>query len=285
MTKPHASVVVLCTLMLASCLMLAQQNAPNTQGVTPPPGSPTPTPARMTFFVTSVGLGKGGDLGGLAGADAHCQALAAAVGAGGHTWHAYLSTQARPGQPAVNARDRIGTGPWFNCRSRNWERRKTPSFRRTLANFTETRSSRRSAAAIYSSSPHATSMDRSFTASAIRHRFSTKSSRDRSGTAALTWITPTILATTGPAVQQVPRRSAILIESAMAHPGIPRTPPKDAARQRWRAAAARAFSIVSQLTDIHRLAHAFFGRSVSAPCPASVGERRAIGDLLLSNVD
>src|SRR5580700_10266527 len=83
MTKPHAHVVVLCTLMLASCLMLAQQNAPNTQGVTPPPGSPTPTPARMTFFVTSVGLGKGGDLGGLAGADAHCQALAAAVGAGG----------------------------------------------------------------------------------------------------------------------------------------------------------------------------------------------------------
>ncbi len=94
--------------------MLAQQNAPNTQGITPSPGSPTPTPARMTFFVTSVGLGKGGDLGGLAGADAHCQALAAAVGAGNHTWHAYLSTQARPGQPAVNARDRIGTGPWFN---------------------------------------------------------------------------------------------------------------------------------------------------------------------------
>jgi hypothetical protein len=113
-TKPQAHVVVLCVLMLASGLMLAQQNAPNTQGVTPPPGSPTPTPARMTFFVTSVGLGTGGDLGGLAGADAHCQALAAAVGAGGHTWHAYLSTQARPGQPAVNARDRIGAGPWFN---------------------------------------------------------------------------------------------------------------------------------------------------------------------------
>src|SRR3984957_8011158 len=114
MSKPHAYVVVLFTLMLASSLMLAQQNAPNTQGIAPPPGSPTPTPARMTFFVTSVGLGKGGDLGGLAGADAHCQALAAAVGAGGHTWHAYLSTQARPGKPAVNARDRIGTGPWFN---------------------------------------------------------------------------------------------------------------------------------------------------------------------------
>jgi hypothetical protein len=60
----------------------------------------------MTFFVTSVGLGKGANLGGLAGADAHCQALATAVGAGGHTWHAYLSTQARNGQPAVNARDR-----------------------------------------------------------------------------------------------------------------------------------------------------------------------------------
>ena len=68
MTKPQAHAVALCTLTLAPCLMLAQQNAPNTQGVTPPPGSPTPAPARMTFFVTSVGLGKGGDLGGLAGA-------------------------------------------------------------------------------------------------------------------------------------------------------------------------------------------------------------------------
>src|SRR6202030_2591850 len=114
MTRPRAHVLMLCTLMLSACLMLAQQNAPNTQGIAPPPGSPTPTPARMTFFVTSVGLGKGGDLGGLAGADAHCLALAAAVGAGGKPWHAYLSTQARPGHPAVNARDRIGTGPLFN---------------------------------------------------------------------------------------------------------------------------------------------------------------------------
>ena len=70
----------------------------------------------MTFFVTSVGLGKGANLGGLAGADAHCQALATAVGAGGHTWHAYLSTQAKDGQPAVNARDRIGQGPWYNAK-------------------------------------------------------------------------------------------------------------------------------------------------------------------------
>lgn len=75
-------------------------------------GMPGGTP--MTFFVTSEPIGNGGNLGGLAGADAHCQALAAAVGAGHHTWRAYLSTQARPGQPAVNARDRIGTGPWYN---------------------------------------------------------------------------------------------------------------------------------------------------------------------------
>jgi hypothetical protein len=70
----------------------------------------------MSFFVTSVGMGKGGDLGGLAGADAHCLRLATAVGAGNRTWRAYLSTQARPGQPAVNARDRIGNGPWHNSR-------------------------------------------------------------------------------------------------------------------------------------------------------------------------
>ncbi|HEX4522003.1 MAG TPA: hypothetical protein VH704_00625 [Casimicrobiaceae bacterium] len=72
--------------------------------------------ADMTFFITSTGGGKGADFGGLAGADRHCQALAAAAGAGGHTWHAYLSTSAAPGQPAVNARDRIGTGPWQNVK-------------------------------------------------------------------------------------------------------------------------------------------------------------------------
>jgi hypothetical protein len=64
----------------------------------------------MTFFITSTGLGSA-DLGGLDGADRHCQALAAAVGAGGRSWHAYLSTQ---GPGAVNARDRIGHGPWQN---------------------------------------------------------------------------------------------------------------------------------------------------------------------------
>jgi len=72
-------------------------------------------PEPMGFFITSVGQGNGGDLGGLAGADAHCHALAKAVGAGDRTWRAYLSTQASAGQPAVNARDRIGDGPWANA--------------------------------------------------------------------------------------------------------------------------------------------------------------------------
>jgi len=82
---------------------LAQQQAPD-------PAKP------LGFFVTSEGVGKGADLGGLEGADAHCQKLATAVGAGSRTWHAYLSTQAAEGKPAVNARDRIGKGPWFNAR-------------------------------------------------------------------------------------------------------------------------------------------------------------------------
>jgi hypothetical protein len=72
--------------------------------------------ADMSFFVTSAGSGKGGDLGGLGGADKHCQSLAQAAGAGSHTWHAYLSTQAADGKPAVNAKDRIGNGPWKNAK-------------------------------------------------------------------------------------------------------------------------------------------------------------------------
>lgn len=79
------------------------------QAQQPPPQSP-----EMTFFVTSAGPGKGADLGGLVGADAQCQALAQAAGAGSKTWRAYLSTQATGGATAVNARDRIGHGPWQN---------------------------------------------------------------------------------------------------------------------------------------------------------------------------
>ena len=72
----------------------------------------------MTFFVTSAGSGKGADLDGLAGADKICQTLATAAGAGKHTWRAYLSASAANGHPAVNARDRIGEGPWRNAEGR-----------------------------------------------------------------------------------------------------------------------------------------------------------------------
>ncbi len=93
-----ASMAALC---LAPAGALAQQGGAQNQ---------------MTFFVTSIGLGKGADLGGLSGADAHCQKLASAAGAAGRTWRAYLSTQGAGGQTAVNARDRIGRGPWKNAK-------------------------------------------------------------------------------------------------------------------------------------------------------------------------
>ena len=70
----------------------------------------------MSFFITSAGPGKGADLGGLAGADKQCQTLAAAAGAGNRTWRAYLSQQPTPNVPGVNARDRIGKGPWINAK-------------------------------------------------------------------------------------------------------------------------------------------------------------------------
>jgi hypothetical protein len=73
-------------------------------------------PSGMSFFVTSVGSGRGADFGGLAGADAHCQRLAAAAGASQRTWRAYLSASATANSPAVNARDRIGSGPWVNAK-------------------------------------------------------------------------------------------------------------------------------------------------------------------------
>ena len=86
------------------------------QAQTPAPAAPPGATGPFTFFVTSKGVGHGADLGGLAGADAHCQKLAADVGAGDKTWRAYLSTQPEAGKPAVNARDRIGTGPWYNVK-------------------------------------------------------------------------------------------------------------------------------------------------------------------------
>src|SRR6202022_387343 len=72
--------------------------------------------ADTSFFVTSTGIGNGANLGGLAGADNYCQTLAQAAGAGAKTWRAYLSTQAADGAPAVNAKDRIGKGPWKNAK-------------------------------------------------------------------------------------------------------------------------------------------------------------------------
>ena len=92
--------------------VLAQQQAPQAQQAPQPPQAPN-----MTFFVTGAGPGKGADLGGLEGADRHCQQLAQRHGAGGKTWRAYLSTQEADGKPAVNARDRIGNGPWQNFKA------------------------------------------------------------------------------------------------------------------------------------------------------------------------
>jgi hypothetical protein len=82
----------------------------------PAPGQPAQPPPPMSFFVTSAGSGNGANLGGIAGADRICQTLATAAGRGDKTWHAYLSVAAANGQPAVNARDRIGAGPWYNAK-------------------------------------------------------------------------------------------------------------------------------------------------------------------------
>jgi hypothetical protein len=81
-------------------------------GVTPRAEQEQP----MSFFITSVGSANGADLGGLTGADGHCQVLAEAVGAGDREWRAYLSTITADGRPDVNARDRIGSGPWYNAK-------------------------------------------------------------------------------------------------------------------------------------------------------------------------
>jgi hypothetical protein len=81
-----------------------------------PAQQPLPAAPAMSFFITSIGRGFGGDLGGLAGADAHCQQLATAVGHGNRVWRAYLSAPPSAGRPAVHARDRIGRGPWVNAK-------------------------------------------------------------------------------------------------------------------------------------------------------------------------
>jgi hypothetical protein len=100
MNEPRALLVAALVLAVAPMAKAQQPQLPQ---------SPS-----MTFFVTSFGLGKGADLSGLEGADRYCQQLAERHGAGAKTWRAYLSTQAADGKPDVNARDRIGSGPWQN---------------------------------------------------------------------------------------------------------------------------------------------------------------------------
>ena len=98
---------------IGAALALGVSSSVIAQQQTPAPPQ-LPQAPNMTFFVTGAGPGKGADLGGIEGADRHCQTLAARHGAGGKTWRAYLSTQGADGKPAVNARDRIGNGPWQN---------------------------------------------------------------------------------------------------------------------------------------------------------------------------
>jgi hypothetical protein len=98
--KTIKTLVWMCVpLLLAGCASEGMKAAPSSSG--------------MGFFITSTGAGKGADFGGLAGADKHCQTLASAAGAGNRTWRAYLSTQ---GEGAINAKDRIGSGPWANAK-------------------------------------------------------------------------------------------------------------------------------------------------------------------------
>jgi hypothetical protein len=119
--SPACTVVWSAVLIFTACdqskgAQTGQANPPATPAQSAPPSLPMGGAKSVTrFFVTSRGLGRGGDLGGLAGADAHCQALAKAEGSGDHTWHAYLSTTSTKIEPAVNARDRIGKGPWYNA--------------------------------------------------------------------------------------------------------------------------------------------------------------------------
>ena len=100
----------------ATLLGIAMLMVPAAARAQAPQQQPQAPPQPMSFFVTSVGLGNGANLGGLAGADKHCQALAQAAGAGSRTWRAYLSQTAAGTAPAVNARDRIGSGPWYNVK-------------------------------------------------------------------------------------------------------------------------------------------------------------------------
>ena len=125
---------------IAAALALGVTSSATAQQPAPPP---LPQAPNMTFFVTGAGPGKGADLGGIEGADQYCQTLAARHGAGGKTWRAYLSTQPADGKPAVNARDRIGNGPWQNFKGRS----SRPTSTNCTATTTSSASTIRSASA------------------------------------------------------------------------------------------------------------------------------------------
>lgn len=108
--KKTLGIIAATMVLVLGAVVLIAQNPGGGQGQR---GGAQAPPQPMSFFVTSVSKGDGANYGGLTGADAYCQSLAATAGRGGSTWHAYLSTQ---GPNAVNARDRIGTGPWYNQR-------------------------------------------------------------------------------------------------------------------------------------------------------------------------
>ena len=95
--KNISKISIALAILVAAAAVIAQQN-------------------NLSFFIVSTGSGNGADLGGLEGADQHCQALATAVGAGDKTWRAYLSTQTDDGKAEVHAKDRIGSGPWYNAK-------------------------------------------------------------------------------------------------------------------------------------------------------------------------
>ncbi len=115
-------IIILAVIAGAWYLMAKQDMAPqpsqqtNLQNQLNQQTQPTTLPGQMSFFITSKNPGRGGDLGGLTGADNYCQSMGASAGAGNKNWRAYLSTQANSNSPAVNARDRIGTGPWQNAK-------------------------------------------------------------------------------------------------------------------------------------------------------------------------
>src|SRR5436309_9790814 len=108
--KKTVGILAATMVLLLGTVVLIAQNA-GQQGGRGAGGAQAPAQP-MSFFITSVGKGDGANYGGLAGADAYCQQMAAAAGRGGAMWHAYMSTQ---GAGAVNARDRIGNGPWYNA--------------------------------------------------------------------------------------------------------------------------------------------------------------------------